>query len=108
MPAEALTIQVAELTEIAEDGSLMALPYTLADETAEHIIEDYANVDFSDYVAGEEAEALVLSEDALFQIALDGELTDADETALLVGSMLIITTAEDGSQTIVIYNPVAE
>ena len=106
--AEAMTVQVAEITEIADDGTMTILPYALADESAELMIEDYANVDFSAFVAGEEAEALELSEDVLFQTVIDGELTDADESALMVGSMLIITTADDGSRSIVIYNPVAE
>lgn len=106
LPAENRTILVAELTEIAEDGSMTILPYAPVDE--ELSIEDYANVDFSAFAAGEESEPLTLSDGVLFQVALDGELTDADESALTLGSMLVIVTDEDGTQTIVIYNPVAE
>ena len=106
LPAESRTILVAELTEIAEDGSMTILPYAPVDE--ELSIEDYANVDFSAFAAGEESETLTLSDGVLFQVALDGELTDADESALTLGSMLVIVTDDDGSQTIVIYNPVAE
>ena len=106
LPAENRTILVAELTEIAEDGSMTILPYAPVDE--ELSIEDYANVDFSAFAAGEESETLTLSDGVLFQVALDGELTDADESALTLGSMLVIVTDDDGSQTIVIYNPVAE
>lgn len=106
LPAENRTILVAELTEIAEDGSMTILPYAPVDE--ELPIEDYANVDFSAFAAGEESETLTLSDGVLFQVALDGELTDADESALTLGSMLVIVTDDDGSQTIVIYNPVAE
>lgn len=106
LPAENRTILVAGLTEIAEDGSMTILPYAPVDE--ELSIEDFANVDFSAFAAGEESEILTLSDGVLFQVALDGELTDADESALTLGSMLVIVTDEDGTQTIVIYNPVAE
>lgn len=107
LPAEQ-TILVAELTEIAEDGSMTILPYELADETADAAIEDFANVDFSAYLAGEEGEALVLAEDAVFQLAQDGELVEADASSLTVGSMLIVITDAEGNQSIVIYNPVAD
>ena len=103
LPAESQRILVAELTEIAEDGAMTIQPYGQIGEGAEIIIEDAANVDFSAFEAGEETEALILAEDAVFQLAQDGELTDADQTALIVGSMLVITTDESGLQTVVIY-----
>ena len=105
-PAQEQTLLVAELTEIAEDGSLTILPYEAEDESLS--IEDAANRDFSAFIAGEEAQPLELAEDALFLLAKDGELTDADASALTIGSMLIIGTDEAGVQTIVIHTPVEE
>jgi len=108
LPPENQSILVAELTEIAEDGSMTILPYAPVDESTELVIEDYANVDFSAFLAGGEAEVLVLSGDVLFQTVIDGELSEADETALTVGSMIIITTNAEGVQTVMIYNPIAD
>ena len=103
-----LTVQVAELVEFAEDGSLMIMPYGPADETADIVIEDYANVDFSSFIAGEESQQMVLSENVLFRMVQEGELVETDEETMLPGSMLIITTDAEGLQTVVIYHPAAE
>jgi len=102
------TIEIAQLTEIAEDGAMTILPYAPADGGGILAMEDYANVDFGAYVAAEETEALELADQVMFQLAQDGELSEADESALTVGSMLVIITDADGVQTIVIHNPVAE
>jgi len=102
------TIEIAQLTEIAEDGAMTILPYAPADGGEILAMEDYANVDFGAYVAAEETEALELADQVMFQLAQDGELSEADESALTVGSMLVIITDADGVQTIVIHNPVAE
>ena len=108
LPEETMTVQVAELVEIAEDGSLIIVPYGPADETAEIVIEDYVNVDFTTFVAGEESQQLVLSEAVLFQMVQEGELVETDGENMLPGSMLIITTDAQGIQTVVIYHPTAE
>ena len=102
------TIEIAQLTEIAEDGAMTILPYAPADGGEILAMEDYANVDFGAYVAAEETEALELADQVMFQLAQDGELSEVDESALTVGSMLVILTDADGVQTIVIHNPVAE
>ena len=106
LPEEAQPVLVAELMEIAEDGALIVLPYVSTD--ADMVISDYADVDLSAFEAGEETEELVLGENVLFQTELEGELTDADQSALEVGAMLVIVSEEDGAQTIVIHSPVEE
>ena len=95
---------VAEVTGIAEDGSVMIQPYVFVAETAE---EDSENVDFSAYTAEGEEEELILTDTAVFFTMQNGELMEADETALTVGSMLVITDNE-GVQNIVIHAPAAE
>ena len=104
VPAEQ-TVLVAELTELAEDGSMHVVPFELADETADAAIEDYANVDFSGYVAQEQVQELALAEDAVFFLADNGELVEADAETLAVGCMLIVVTENNGVQFVVIYAP---
>ena len=104
VPAEQ-TVLVAELTELAEDGSMHVVPFELADETADAAIEDYANVDFSGYVAQEQVQELTLAEDAVFFLADNGELVEADAETLAVGCMLIVVTENNGVQFVVIYAP---
>ena len=104
VPAEQ-TVLVAELTELAEDGSMHVVPFELADETADAAIEDYANVDFSGYVAQEQVQELTLAEDAVFFLADNGELVEADAERLAVGCMLIVVTENNGVQFVVIYAP---
>lgn len=105
-PVQEQTILVAELTELGEDGSMTILPYAPVDESL--VIEDAAIVDFTAFTAGEESQPLELHEDDLFRLVQEGELTEADASALTVGSMLVITTDESGVQNIVIHQPVQE
>ena len=93
-------------TELGEDGSMTILPYAPVDESL--VIEDAAIVDFTAFTAGEESQPLELHEDDLFRLVQEGELTEADASALTVGSMLVITTDESGVQNIVIHQPVQE
>lgn len=104
-PAEH-TVRVAELTEIAEDGSMNVLPFMPVDETS--VIEDYLHVDFETFAAGEQNETLELSENAVFHLIVDGEAVEADREALVVGAMLVIVTDAEGVQNVMIHTPAAE
>lgn len=100
-------ISVAELTKIEDDGSLTVTLYGAQEDPAS-LITDYTDVDFTMFEGTEERETLELHEDMLFYLACDGALEQTDRTALAEGCMLLLITEADGTEVIVIYEPVAD
>lgn len=96
---------VAEIVSIAEDGTLELTLYELnADAvTAQYTIEDYAAVDFTNYVTTAETSQYVAEENVTINVAVDGALTEADASAFAVGDMLVFYLGEEDAQTITIY-----
>lgn len=97
---------VAEITGIAEDGTLELTIYELSEDavTAEYSIEDYASVDFSNYVATEVLQEFVVESTVVINVASEGALTEADSSAFTVGDMLLFYLGEEGVETITIYH----
>ena len=87
-PAEDDALEIAEVTAIADDGTLSMTLYTLT-EGAEQPT-DYAAIDMDLYVAS------------------DGTLTAATAADISVGDMLAFYKTEDGGNAIAIYHPAAE
>lgn len=101
------SIQVAELTEVNEDGTMTVTLYE-GEEDTESLIGEYTDVDFTPFTATEQTQPLELTVDMTLYVVRDGLLEEADISALVEGSMLLLITADDGTQLIVIYEPVAE
>ena len=89
-------LQIAEVTAIADDGTLSMTLYTLTEGAEEPT--DYAAIDMSLYEAGTETAEYLPDE-------RDGELTEATAADIAVGDMLAFYKTEDGTNAIAIYHP---
>ena len=105
-PAEDDALEIAEVTAIADDGTLSMTLYTLT-EGAEQPT-DYAAIDMDLYVAGTETAEYLPDESVQIYVASDGALTAATAADIAVGDMLAFYKTEDGGNAIAIYHPAAE
>ena len=104
-PAEDDALEIAEVTVIADDGTLSMTLYTLT-EGAEQPT-DYAAIDMDLYVAGTETAEYLPDESVQIYVASDGALTAATAADIAVGDMLAFYKTEDGGNAIAIYHPAA-
>ena len=105
-PAEDDALEIAEVTAIADDGTLSMTLYTLT-EGAEQPT-DYAAIDMDLYVAGTETAEYLPDESVQIYVASDGALTAATAADIAVGDMLAFYKTEDGGNAIAIYHHAAE
>ena len=105
-PAEDDALEIAEVTAIADDGTLSMTLYTLT-EGAEQPT-DYAAIDMDLYVAGTDTAEYLPDESGQIYVASDGTLTAATAADIAVGDMLAFCKTEDGGNAIAIYHPAAE
>lgn len=105
-PAEDDELEIAEVTAIADDGTLSMTLYTLT-EGAEQPT-DYAAIDMDLYVAGTDTAEYLPDESVQIYVASDGALTAATAADIAVGDMLAFYKTEDGGNAIAIYHPAAE
>lgn len=105
-PAEDDALEIAEVTAIADDGTLSMTLYTLT-EGAEQPT-DYAAIDMDLYVAGTDTAEYLPDESVQIYVASDGTLTAATAADIAVGDMLAFYKTEDGGNAIAIYHPAAE
>lgn len=98
------TLQIAEVTAIAEDGTLSMTLYTLIEGAEEP--SDYADIDMSVFEAGTETAEYLPDETVQIYVASDGTLTEATAADIAVGDMLAFYKTEDGTDAIAIYHPV--
>ena len=96
-------LQIAEVTAIADDGTLSMTLYTLTEGAEEPT--DYAAIDMSLYEAGTETAEYLPDETVQIYVAADGELTEATAADIAVGDMLAFYKTEDGTNAIAIYHP---
>lgn len=104
-PAEDDALEIAEVTAIADDGTLSMTLYTLT-EGAEQPT-DYAAIDMDLYVAGTDTAEYLPDESVQIYVASDGALTAATAADIAVGDMLAFYKTEDGGNAIAIYHPAA-
>lgn len=104
-PAEDDALEIAEVTAIADDGTLSMTLYTLT-EGAEQPT-DYAAIDMDLYVAGTDTAEYLPDESVQIYVASDGTLTAATAADIAVGDMLAFYKTEDGGNAIAIYHPAA-
>lgn len=104
-PAEDDALEIAEVTAIADDGTLSMTLYTLT-EGAEQPT-DYAAIDMDLYVAGTDTAEYLPDESVQIYAASDGTLTAATAADIAVGDMLAFYKTEDGGNAIAIYHPAA-
>ena len=105
-PAEDDALEIAEVTAIADDGTLSMTLYTLT-EGAEQPT-DYAAIDMDLYVAGTDTAEYLPDESVQIYVASDGALTAATAADIAVGDMLAFYKTEDGGNAIAIYHHAAE
>lgn len=104
-PAEDDALEIAEVTAIADDGTMSMTLYTLT-EGAEQPT-DYAAIDMDLYVAGTDTAEYLPDESVQIYVASDGTLTAATAADIAVGDMLAFYKTEDGGNAIAIYHPAA-
>lgn len=102
-PAEETALQIAEVTAIADDGTLSMTLYTLTEGAEEP--SDYAAIDMSLYEAGTETAEYLPDETVQIYVAADGELSEAAAADIAVGDMLAFYKTDDGTNAIAIYHP---
>lgn len=102
-PAEEDALQIAEVTAIADDGTLSMTLYTLTEGAEEPT--DYAAIDMDLYVAGTDTAEYLPDDTVQIYLASDGTLTAATAADIAVGDMLAFYKTEDGANAIAIYHP---
>lgn len=93
-----------EITSIA-DGSLELYIYDVYPETT-----DFTDLTGETLTATGETETITLDAGAAYEAVTDGVAEAITQDGLLVGDMVAVTTAEDGSQTVIVleYDPDAD
>lgn len=97
------TYAVAKVSSINDDGSLTLLNYVSNEDALEYTIEDYTDVDFSQFSSDETTSDYVISEDSIFYLVESGETTEMTADGILVGDMLVIYTDEYGVTYIFVH-----
>lgn len=106
-PAQSSTeYKVGRVSSIEGEGSFMLAMYKANDENA--TIEDYANVDFSQYTARGNSTMYNVKEGTVISVAESGSLQEATAADIVEGDMLVIYTDAEGVNQVVVYHNVAE
>lgn len=94
---------VAQVTGVAEDGTLTLAVYELTQEAAGYVITDHAAVELGNYQDSGVSQTYLPQETDTVQAASDGLLTSAAAEDIAVGDMVVIYADAAGNQIIVIY-----
>lgn len=94
---------VAKVTAV--DGDTLTLTIYEAVETAS-AITDYTQVNLENYVATDTEENYAVDSTISVSVIQDGVMTITDSSEIVVGDMLVIYTAEDGTPSVAVYHAV--
>lgn len=97
------TYVVAEVSAVNDDGSLALLNYVSNEDALEYTIEDYTDIDFSQFSSDETTSDYVISEDSIIYLVESGETTEMTADGILIGDMLVIYTDEYGVTYIFVH-----
>lgn len=103
--ADTAAFTVAEVSQVAEDGTLTLILYepTDSESTDSSDLTSYADLDLSQFQRSEETQTYTPQDSITVDEADNGTLTPASLQDIAVGDTLVIYTDEEGNDAIVLY-----
>ena len=101
---EALTeYTVFEVSEITEEGNIVAILYDLKEDCADYILESASSLDPDSFESTSEEAEYEIPEDAVIQLAADGELQTAESSEIEPGDIILYYIDDDGICIFTVY-----